>query len=342
MSIVETLNHYDTQHVMRMLKSEQEIGLIFNEFAKSVSKELRKWNEYNLSSVWLRNSAVEKSIDKKLTNLASVLEDTITQKQEDAWTSANLKNDEIATQFIQGMSLSSIVKDGMFKRNMDALKALQKRTYNGMNLSQRVWSITKQTKGNIELFLEGGIATGRSAEAIGRDLRQMLVNPDKRFRRVRNEQGRLVMSQPMKDYHPGAGVYRSSRMNALRVAATETNMGYRVADSKRWEQLGFVLGFEVNRTRNAKPCAICDALVGKYPTDFIFPGWHPFCLCFATPIVMEHKDFADYLLNGKIPQDKIIKDIPDSAKEWIKEQEAKKLTTPLFVKMNSKMFSSFA
>ena len=182
------------------------------------------------------------------------------------------------------MAISSVSKEGMFSRNLDGLKALQRRVDNGMNLSDRVWNITNQTKGHVELFLESGMATGRSAEAIGRDFRQLLIDPDKRFRRIRDDKGKLVLSQPMKGYTPRRGVYRSSRMNALRVSATETNMGYRGSDSERWQQLNFVLGFEVKRSPNAHPCAICDAMKGKYPKDFVFLGWHPFCICFAVPL----------------------------------------------------------
>jgi hypothetical protein len=238
------------------------------------------------------------------------------------------------------MALSSIAKEGMFFRNLEALKVLQNRIDDGMNLSKRVWDISKQTKGHIELFLESGLSTGRSAEAIGRDFRQLLYDPNKRFRRTRDEEGNLVLSQPMKDYHPGWGVYRSSRMNALRVASTETNMGYRMSDAERWKQLDFILGYEVKRSANAHPCVICDSLKGKYPKGFVFPGWHPFCICYAVPIVMEHDDFADFLLKGAIPKEKFIKDIPAGAREWVSGYMGKNPKTgdPYFVKYNKPFF----
>ena len=33
------------------------------------------------------------------------------------------------------------------------------------------------------------------------------------------------------------------------------------------------------------------------PKDFKFTGWHPFCICIATPIMMEHEEFAEWLLH---------------------------------------------
>jgi hypothetical protein len=331
------LSFHDQQHITRMFVQEQRVNMIFNQFVSSIAPEMRKWKDAgNKNSVWVRNPGIEKAIDKYLVQLQSNLEKEIKSGQTKAWNEAVLKNDKMVESYIKGMSLSTIVKEGLFRRNLDALELLQNRTENGLNISQRVWNIADQTKGHVELFLEGGISTGRSADQISRDFRQLLQNPEKRFRRVRNKEGKLVMSKPMKDYHPGPGVYRSSKMNAIRVSATETNMGYRLSDSERWKQLDFVLGFEVKRSRNGHPCAICDALVGKYPKDFVFPGWHPFCICIAVPIVMEHEDFADFLLTDQIPENKYVKDIPGKAREWMDGYIKKTGSVPYFVKLNAK------
>lgn len=334
------LSFHDQQHITRMFVQEQRVNMIFNQLVSSIAPEIRKWKDAgNKNSVWVRNPGIEKSIDRYLIQLQSSLEKEIKSGQTKAWNEAVFKNDKMVEGYIKGMSLSTIVKEGMFKRNLEALELLQNRTENGLNLSQRVWNITRQTKGHVELFLESGISTGRSAEGISRDLRQLLNNPDKRFRRVRDKDGKLVPSQPMKDYHPGRGVYKSAKMNAIRVSATETNMGYRMSDCERWKQLDFVLGFEVKRSRIGHPCAICDALVGKYPKQFVFPGWHPFCICIAVPIVLDHKDFADFLLNDQIPANMYVRDIPAGAREWINNYTKKTGSAPYFVKKNESLLS---
>lgn len=333
------ITYQDKKHLRRVLAQEQQVNALFNHFIHLLSPEMRKWKDAGKSGgVWIRNSAVENRIDRYLNEFQKSLEKMITENQKEAWVDAVTKNDVIVEQYIKNMALSSTVKSGLFKRNLDGLTALQKRVDNGMNLSQRIWNITEQTKGHVEFFLESGIAQGRSAEAIGRDFRQLLDNPDKKFRRIRNAEGKLVLSQPMKDYHPGRGVYRSSRMNALRVASTETNMGYRMSDAERWQQLDFILGYEVRRSANAHPCPICDSLKGKYPKDFIFPGWHPFCICYAVPIVMEHEDFADFLLHDDIPRSKTITDIPQRSRSWISDYMQKAGKPPIFVKQNLSWF----
>ena len=313
------------------------MNALFNHFIRLLSPEMRKWNDAGKSgSVWIRNSAVENRIDRYLNEFQRSLEKMIAENQKEAWLDAVTKNDVIVEQYIKDMALSSTVKRGLFKRNLDGLTALQKRVDNGMNLSQRIWNITEQTKGHVEFFLESGIAQGRSAEAIGRDFRQLLNNPDKRFRRVRNDQGKLMLSQPMKDYHPGRGVYRSSRMNALRVASTETNMGYRMSDAERWKQLDFILGYEVKRSANAHPCPICDSLKGKYPKEVKFSGFHPFCICYAVPVVMEKEQFADFLLHDTLASNPI-QDIPRIAKKYL-ETNPRYLKDSFFTKINTDYF----
>lgn len=330
-----SLSFHDKQHIQRMFVQEQRINAIFNQFVRAIAPEMRRWKDAgNKHSVWIRNSSVEKAIDRLLIQLRSSLNNEIKTNQKAAWMSAVEKNDKIVEEYIKGMAMSVASKEGMFKRNLDALTAIQQRVEDGLNLSKRVWNITAQTKDHIELFLESGLSTGRSAEAIGRDFRQLLRDPEKRFRRVRDAEGKLVLSQPMKNYNPGRGVYRSSRMNALRVAATETNIGYRLSDSERWKQLDFILGFEVRRSRNGHSCTLCDSLVGKYPKDFVFTGSHPFCICIAVPIIMSHEDFSEYLHNETIPSGKSIKDIPSGAKQYLLKNPNYK--NSYYVRMNSK------
>lgn len=331
----------DQKHVARMFIQEQRINKIFTNFAKLASEELRKWKDYGVSNVWSRNPQVEKSINKLLKELTETLEKEITESGTLFWNESVNKNDKFVEHYIKNMAISQIVREGMFKRNLEALKSMQNRIdANGFSISKRVWNISEQTKGHIELFLETGLATGRSAAEISRDFNELLKNPNKRFRRIRNDEGKLTYSQPMKDYNPGAGVYRSSRMNAMRLAVTEVNRAYRLSDALRWKQLGFVLGIEINRSRNGEPCDVCDSLKGVYPKEFMFLGFHPFCICNATPIVMDPKGFASYLLNDEVPQDKVIKDIPEKSKQWVRDYRKKypKAKEPYFVQENKDYF----
>lgn len=184
-------------------------------------------------------------------------------------------------------------------RRDEALTAFRRRVENGMNLSDRVWKLTEQFKSELELALDVGIGEGKSADAISRDMRQYLNNPDKLFRRVRDKHGNLKLSKAAEAYHPGQGVYRSSYKNALRVARTEVNMAYRTADHENWSAERMVIGIRVslsnNHTLNGKPFFdICDELKGVYPKEFKFTGFHVACRCWATPITPTQAEVIDY------------------------------------------------
>ena len=317
------LAFYDKQHIQKIAAQQAVIANIFNQFILSVSPYLHKWSDAGKNNVWIRNQRIESAVDRELLNLESMLYANISAFQKDGWDRAERKNDDFISQFIKGMSISSATKDGMFAHSLSAFETLKNDIdANGFKLSDRVWNITQQTKSQLEFYLDSGVVAGRNANGISSDIRQILQNPQKRFRRIRNEKGELVLSQPMKNYHPGQGVYRSAYKNALRTSATTTNIAYRSADYERWSKQDFILGIEVHRSANNRgPCKICDAMVGKYPKTFKFTGFHPFCICFATPITMEPEDFADFLLNDTVPQGQTITDIPQAAKDFVSENK---------------------
>mgnify|MGYP000568183199 FL=1 len=317
------LSFYDKQHIQKVAAQQAVIANIFNQFILSVSPYLRKWSDAGKNNVWISNQGIESAVDRELLNLESMLYANISAFQKDGWERAERKNDDFISLFIKGMSISSATKDGMFTHSLSAFEALKNDIdSNGLKLSDRVWYITQQTKSQLEFYLDSGVVAGRNSNGISSDIRQILQNPQKRFRRIRNEKGELVLSQPMKDYHPGQGVYRSAYKNALRTSATTTNTAYRSADYERWSKKDFILGIEIQRSANNRgPCKICDAMIGKYPKTFKFTGFHPFCICFATPITMEPEDFADFLLNDTVPKEQVITDIPQGAKDFVRENK---------------------
>lgn len=203
----------------------------------------------------------------------------------------------------------------------------------GMTLSERVWNYAKGFKQEMELALDCGIRDGKAANRLATELKQYLRYPDKLFRRVRDEHGQLHLSKAAAAFHPGRGVYRSSYINARRLAATETNIAYHTADYERWQTMDFVLGIEIRLSNNHnckgyKPGTfhdICDDLAGKYPKDFKFTGWHPHCRCQALPILKTPDDFLASLDddNKQAQSKNEIKDVPQNFKVWFNENESR-------------------
>lgn len=304
--------------------------------------------------------ALNKSVDEFIDDMGKQLQANIEDGDSDAWTLANAKNDMVVNTLASVYSLPKETLKAWRHPHLDALQQFEERRKSGMNLSnggsaadpnnvlKGVWNLD-QFKNELELALEQGIGQGKSAADLSRDVRQYLKYPNKLFRRVRDKDGVLRLSKAAAAFHPGRGVYRSSYKNALRLTATENNIAYRTCDHKRWNALPFVLGQEIktsnNHTLHGKPFTdICDDLAGRYPKEFKFTGWHPFCRCYAVSILASEKELDDYC--SKLEQGTNVSEyqftgkqtqMPEAFTTWMKDNEqriasAKKL--PYFLEDN--------
>lgn len=302
---------------------------------------------------------LSRKIDGILHSLTGRMDKVVHSGIEWGWELANTKNDDLVWKVINSIGSTRIpyeAPERWMQKNLPALEAFESRRVNGMDLSDRVWNFTSGIKGDLELALDLGIGEGMSADRLSREVRGYLREPDRLYRRVRDEKGVLRLSESASNYHPGQGVYRSSYKNAKRLTATETNMAYRSADYERNQQLDFVLGIEVHLSNN-HTCLnekgepepffdICDELQGRYPADFKFTGWHPQCRCYTTTILpsqeemtaylasMDENGHSDYQFSGRI------EDLPPQFKEWV-ENNADRIEAaegrgklPYFIKDN--------
>lgn len=284
--------------------------------------------------------------------LADRLTTTIETGSKKQWLFACKKNDGFIASIFNTTKLSKARLNKMQDRNLDALQAFQGRKVEGLNLSERVWKYVGQYREQIESSLDVGLGEGRSAQQLARDVKQNLKDPNRLFRRVRDKRGNLVLSKAARAFHPGRGVYRSSVRNAQRLTRSEINMAYRESDWQRWQSLDFVVGYEIVRS-NHEPlceCDICARLIGRYPKTFKFVGWHPQCMCYAIPILMDEETFDENelgdlkaALRGTTYKHKqaanTVADVPDSFKAWVKDHiEAQKgwSSTPYFIRDNFK------
>lgn len=220
--------------------------------------------------------------------------------QRSEWLAATYRADEYLAGILDRSKLTRAELEQYEDRNIEGLAAFQGRKVQGLNLSDRVWRCTDQFTEHMELALDVAIGDGRSAQELSRDVRGLLNEPNRLFRRVRDKYGNLRLSKAAAAYHPGRGVYRSSYQNAMRLARTEINMAYKTADWERWQRLDFVVGIRIglsnNHTiKNSKGeeevlIDICDELAGDYPKTFKFVGWHPNCRCMVTPILQSPQE----------------------------------------------------
>lgn len=291
---------------------------------------------------------------------------------ENEWILSNNNNDELVKSIFGKNSIRSNLFARFFKRNKEAMDAFfaRKTGKEGLSLSQKVWRYTGQFREELENCLDLAIGEGTGANKLASKIQMYLQDPDRFYRRFRvkvgeDENGNTVYGRQWKrrvydkeskgykwidddpkKFHPGKGVYRSSYRNAQRLARTETNIAYRVADFERWERLDFIIGYEIKVSKNHPHYDICDELAGKYPKSFKWTGWHPNCRCYMIPILAggdEIEEMIEKIMAGEdrgISQQEEITDFPNSFSYWLKKNEDRmneaqvRGTLPYFIKDN--------
>ncbi len=342
-----TIDLFDKRHLNNMLKRMRSVEAMFDEAVKEAARAGASsgFSDPERPFYFDDFPAVRRKIDELIEQLHKKVVYAIEEGDHEEWLLSCEKNNELVEAMTRSTSIPKAQITQWKQPNLEALAAFQARKTNGLGLSDRVWNITEQFKQELELALDIGLGEGKSAAELSRDVRRYLNEPERLFRRVRDKHGVLRLSEAAKAYHPGQGVYRSSYKNALRLTATENNIAYRTSDYNRWQQLDFVVGIEIRCSNNHPDYDVCDELKGKYPKDFKFTGWHPFCRCHAVPILKTAEEMAadnERIMNGE-PLDgnsaNEVKDVPDNFKSWLdRNRERVKTTTsiPYFIKDNGK------
>lgn len=269
---------------------------------------------------------LKKRIDEILRKMSSDILSLVNNATKEAWMLSNERGLKETTKILGKRTLPEEITDKIFNPNERAYRQFISRVSGGMKLSERIWQSVKPFKHELEAGLTDGINSGRSATKMAADMKRYLKEPDKLFRRVRDAKGKLQLSKAAKAYHPGRGVYRSSYKNALRLTATETNMAYRNADIIRWRNQDFVLGYEIKLSKNHVHYDICDPLAGRYPKEFNWDGWHPFCRCFAVPVIAGQEQIDERIKNILGTSDKEVKfkyitEPPGSFAKYVSENQ---------------------
>lgn len=345
-----TIGTYDKKHKENLAKRARKVQQLYDAAIKRIAQaaapslfDADPKKEFHFEDF----PALKKEMEALMQDLGNSLQANIEDGDQDSWTLSNTKNDAMVDSIIGKKKLPAKTVKAWKHPHLDALNAFIARKEAGMNLSRRVWNLTQQFKSEMELALELGMGEGKSAAALSRDVRKYLVEPNKLFRRVRDKSGALRLSKAAAAYHPGQGVYRSSYKNALRMTATENNIAYRTADHNRWQALPFVIGIEIHISNNHPTEDICDLFDGKrFPKDFKFTGWHPWCRCYAVSVLASQEEMDAYttaIMNGEdVSHWKFtgqVEKMPKEFDKWMKDNQARienATSMPYFIKDNFK------
>lgn len=220
--------------------------------------------------------------------------------------------------------VNGVRKKQYYQTNSDVLKAFQTRTENGMNLSSKLWNQSEFMLREMEASIGAAIQKGMSATTLS-----------KRIFKYLNDFPSLKRDFYEK-YAKAADIY-DCEYRTIRLARSEINIAYRLAEQTRWQQLDFILGYEIKLSGSHPVTDICDLLKGKYPKDFKWNGWHPNCFCYAVPIIMSDDEYESYNESGKKPErnydtDLLINYVGDRRKDL--ESQLQRYVAPYWYKEN--------
>lgn len=248
----------------------------------------------------------------------------------DEWKQSNVVQDLLADRVLKsyGAKANGVKKKVYYQTNSDALKAFQQRKDSGMTLSDKLWNQAANYRQEMEYAISSAIQKGTSAVTLSKRLSKYLQDFPKLKKDYKEKYGQAVKCHDCE--------YRS-----IRLARSEINMAYRTAEQTRWQQMDFVVGYEIKLSAK-HPCHdVCDSLAGKYPKDFKWTGWHPNDMCYLVPILNTEDEFwsdSETSVNQ-------VKDVPDGFKKWVKDNKdrlalaEKNGTLPYFVKDNNQYVS---
>lgn len=347
-----------------LAKLEKQLTKAFGDTYSAALRiaEVRKAIEEGATFTWKGNPGASKKLDQQLTQLSQQTQVIIKNGVTTAWTKGetNVSNALYSVFGKTGARKKAVkavgeqAREDIRKRGADS-HAFYTRKQGGLTISQRVWNITGSAKQELETIIQNGVLEGKSADEISRGVKGYLSQPNRLFRSVRNKKtGQMELSAAAKQYHPGAGVYRSSYKNAMRLVRTEVNAAYRRAEWESYQSNPLIVGYRIELSNNhttkvkgkERPLHdICDEMQGQYPKTFVWTGWHPQCRCRMIPVTISDKDFSERikaLAAGALKDWKpsnTITEMPEGYTKWIeanKERIANGQSTPFWIRDNYK------
>jgi hypothetical protein len=293
---------YREKFLKRQLQYDRKFKVIFNKVIDDFAQLANDPNA-KFTKAFRFNGVINKKIDIIIESFQKEALSLTELEIEKSWNLSGSKNDEIVSDYLKTITeIKTAQKAAYFWPNIPALKAFISSKRGVATLSESIWEYAAQLRGELQIHLGLGILNGDSASVLSRRIRKYLRDPEAYFRRVRDKNGKLVASKAMKANAPGQGKYNSAFKNAMRLTRTNTNQAFLYADHLRWLKLPMVIGVKISLSAQHPDYGyleICEVLEGDYPKDFTWIGWHPQCLCNATPILMPKKDFKEYLKGDK-------------------------------------------
>lgn len=265
----------------RLVKYMAQVQSIYDRIATQVANAVDGVGyDGSVEFLFTNYPELNNTVNNVMSSYAAQMSNLIYSGTSSEWKLSNVMQDLLARKVLRAYDFE---KGGdkynrYFQPNSEALQAFQRRVDNGMNLSEKLWAQSQNLKRELEQTISTAIDKGQSAVVLSKRISKYLSD----FPSLKVDYGEKF----------GKAVScRDCQYASIRLARTEINMAYREAEQLRWQQFDFILGYEVKLSKKHPAPDICDDLKGKYPKDFKFVGWHPNCMCYVVPIVMDDSQY---------------------------------------------------
>lgn len=243
------------------------------------------------------------------------------------WKNSNIFQDLVANKALKyyRAQVSGERFKHYFDSNSDQLKAFQARKDKGLNLSTKLWKQADIYKESLEATISTAIEKGMSATTLSKRISRYLKDWPS-------------LQADYQERYAKATRCHDCEYNSIRLARNEISMAYRTAEQLRWQKFDFILGYKIKLSDSHPRYDICDELMGDYPKDFRFAGWHPNCLCYTVPIVMSEEE---YWSDNREDSPNKITDNPENFSKWVSDNSKRvndaieRKTLPYWVRDNN-------
>lgn len=287
---------------LRLIKYMSQVQSIYDRIANQMAISIDGTNFEGSEEFLFRNyPELNQTINNLMSDYVTQMYGLIYSGTSNEWKESNIMQDLLASKVLRAYDFE---KEGdkynrYFQPNSEALEAFQQRVDRGMNLSQKLWLQSQALKKEMEQTISTAIDKGQSAVVLSKRISKYLSDFPSMKADYAERYGKAVSCL-------------DCQYASIRLARTEINMAYRKAEQTRWKQFDFILGYEIKLSKRHPAPDICDDLIGRYPKDFVFLGWHPNCMCYVIPIVMSDEEYynSKQRVNNYMP-------LPSGLGSWI-------------------------
>ncbi|PIC59095.1 hypothetical protein CSV80_00805 [Sporosarcina sp. P12(2017)] len=282
------------QLIELLLRQDKAIQQLFIQNADELAAEIRRYevtgNAYQLNEV----------IDTLLQQQASKLEEGLTLILLDGLQlsiEAGIHQSKQATLRIlnrAGLDWKPMERS-FFRQHTKAVEAMQTRTIKGLNLSDRIWGKSRQSRDAIGSIVREAIAAGEHPYKVAEMLEQY----------VRNGAGSLVSEYPNMIERLEGNIPMNLSYESLRLARTEMAAAFGEATRQAAELNPSNKGIRWSLSNAGVACDKCRTIAshdegkgeGVYSLETLpdYPA-HPNCLCNLSEVTEDVEDFADRLI----------------------------------------------